>query len=75
MNVYLYHTTLELLKLGAFLYLLQLIFMGVTIALDGISNESKVFNCRKRLVLSFIPFYWIIAIIHYIINSYNKLDS
>lgn len=75
MNVYLYYTILELLKVAAFLYFLQLIFMGITIALDGISKESKVFNCRKRLILSCIPFYWIIAVVHYIVNAYNKLDS
>lgn len=75
MTLYLYYTTLELLKIAAFIYLLQLIFMGITIAIDGISKQSKIFNCRKKLMLSFIPFYWIMAFIQYVIRSYNNLDT
>lgn len=75
MNLSLYYIILEVIKIVTFFYLLQLIFMGITIALDGISKESKIFNCRKKLILSFIPFYWIIAAIQYVIRSYNNLDT
>lgn len=75
MNINLYYSILEVLKIAAFVYLLQIIFMGITIAIDGISKDSKIFNCRKRLMLSFIPFYWIIAFVSYVISSYNKLDT
>jgi len=64
---------IELLVSLTTIYIFQVAIVAFLMVMDGIHEDAQLFNCRRNIIVAFIPFGWIYGGLKYVVTHYKGL--